>query len=383
MKIKGVKLGWYEALAGVAVALTLLTNYRSDMGVGPGEIGLVLAIMVGMFRAAGFGRFRYPDDAWRMPFLLIAYVVAILLPLTLIGLLAETIGTSLRDWVAYLLSFVFILSLRSGRADIALMGKAFLLALAIALLYQYMSGGLSAWYANRFTGGARNPNQLALYCACAGLISVVAFRWTLLRICSIAFFCVFGILARSDAYHAALAAVLVTGLICLLVPWRYSLSIGLPLILGTLALTVAYGGEIDQVAGVAWRGADEGGGRLILYMNGVEAWLSSPLSVVLGNGAGNYSGLTGPFQLSESHNTPVDLLSIGGVVGLLVFYWYPVKFAFQIYSDRRVALFAFYAGLLVFSLFHFVIRHPVWWFAIYAVAWTIARERQQLRAGKA
>jgi hypothetical protein len=381
MKIRIPKPAFYEAIAGVAVALTLLTNYRSDVGIGPGEVGLVLAIMIGSFRAAAYGRFRYSDDAWRMPCLLIAYAILALLPLTLIGLLAETIGTSLRDWVAYMLSFIFIMSLRIGRADIATMARVFLLTLAIILLYQYASGGLSAWYANRFTGGAKNPNQLALYCACAGLVSIVAFRWTLARLCCIAFFCAFGILARSDAYHAALAAVLATGLICLLVPWRYSFSLGLPLILGAMAMMVAYGSEIDQLAGVAWRGADEGGGRLILDLNGLEAWLNSPLSIILGNGAGNYSGLNGPFQLSESHNTPIDLLSIAGVVGLVVFYWYPVKFALQLYSDRRVALFAFYAGLLVFSLFHFVIRHPVWWFAIYAISWTVARERE-LRVGK-
>lgn len=375
MGIRFPKIFWFELISGAAVSLTLLTSYRSDSGIGIGEIGLGFSTSAGLLRAVGFKRFQYSDDGWRMSALPLGYLFLALLPLTLIGMMAETPGTSMRDWIAYVLSFGFILSLRLGRADVALVGKTFLVTLAVILLYQYLNGGFLAWYSIRFTGGAKNPNQLALYCACAGMISIVAFQRVILQLISVAYFCLFGLLARSDAYHATLVAVMAFFIIKYILPRRYALQLGLPIGIGAMTLILVYGGELDQFFGTEWRGADEGGARLVLYLNGLKAWLDSPLSFFLGNGAGNFSGLFGPFGKSEAHNTPIDLLTIGGLVGVLIFYWYPVRFALQAYSSRRAVLFAFYAGLLVFSLFHFVARHPVWWFSIYVVAWTLSHER--------
>lgn len=379
LKPRSLSVRAWEFTAGASLAFVLLTGSRFAPGIGIGEIGLSISVLVGILRSIGNGKFLFYDDAWRLPVYALVYISLILFPITLVGVLAETPGTSMRDWFAYALSLIFVLSLRVGRADASFIGRAFLCTLAVILLYQYLYGGSLVWFSNRFTGGAKNPNQLALYCACAALVSIVAFERYWWRIISIGYFLVFGLLAKSDAYHAALAVVVALGAVSGVISRRHILSFGLLISLGAVVLVSAYGGVLDGFLGGEWKGADEGGERATLYVHGLMAWLHSPLSFFLGNGAGNFSGISRAFGGSEAHDTPIDLLTIGGLVGVIVLYWYPLRFAFQAYASRRVILLAFYGGLLIFSLFHFVARQPVWWFSIYIVSWSITRERELSR----
>ena len=98
---------------------------------------------------------------------------------------------------------------------------------------------------------------------------------------------------------------------------------------------------------------------------------------MLGNGAGAFSGIAGPFEAMEAHNTPIDLLAMGGVVGLTAVYYYPVRNAVLAYNRGMTILFPLLAGLIVFTMFHFVARHPVFWFTVFATVGTIDARRSE------
>lgn len=373
MRTRVSRIPWFEVFTGASMSMTLLTNYRFRVGIGIGEAGLLIALLIGLTRGLGGGHLKGGGELWRMPALLLIYTVLLLLPLTLINFYAGTQGSSLRDWLAYLLCFSLIFALHAGRVDMEVAGKSFLAVLVLVLVYQFISDGLSSWYANRFTGGAKNPNQLALFCVCAALLVALFVHNNLIKWGALIVFCFFGIKARSDAYGAALAVVALAVVGAYLVPRKFIVPLGTPLLIASMALLLGSYEELLAFSGREWSTADEGGGRLVLYINGLRAWLVSIPSFLIGNGAGNFSGLNGPFQFSEAHNTPIDLLSIGGVVGLLLLYYFPIKLLARAYVRREVIVFSMILSLLTFSLFHFVARQPVWWFALYSACWMLYR----------
>jgi hypothetical protein len=103
---------------------------------------------------------------------------------------------------------------------------------------------------------------------------------------------------------------------------------------------------------------------MTLYANGFEAWTHSWWTLLAGNGAGVFSGEFGPFEGMEAHNTPIDTLTIGGVVGFVGLYWVAGRATLRAYANSQPLLFACTAGLLALSCFHFVGRHPIFWFTI-------------------
>ncbi|WP_287598328.1 hypothetical protein [Thermomonas sp.] len=372
MRTRPIRFDWLlPTLAGVSVALTLLTGSRGDAGVGVGEIGLAVCILIGLLRSLG-RPVRMERRFLAMPHVLLIYGIFIMLPLTVVHFYAETPGSSMRDWLAYMLSFLFVFSLHQSKADLSLAGKFFLLALTGILVYQYFNGGISSWYSSRFTAGAKNPNQLALYCICGGVVAAASFKKKWVTGIFVGILFLFGLQSRSDAFAAMALAVGFGFVVAYVVPRRLLVPLGLPLLLGGAALSVMYIGPLLDLVDVEWSGADEGGGRMTLYKNGLLAWLSSIHSFLIGNGAGSFSGLLGPFGKSEAHNTPIDMLTIGGVLGL-VFYIFPLKFMLDAYRERRLLLFSFIIGMVVFSLFHFVARQPVWWFALLCAAFFLRR----------
>ena len=64
----------------------------------------------------------------------------------------------------------------------------------------------------------------------------------------------------------------------------------------------------------------------------------------------------------EAHNTTLDLFTQGGIVAGLLFVSL-CAFAFtKAWRAALPALAALAFGFAVFSMFHFVIRHPIFWF---------------------
>src|SRR5207253_2507849 len=84
---------------------------------------------------------------------------------------------------------------------------------------------------------------------------------------------------------------------------------------------------------------------------------------VIGNGVGAWSGFTGPFGGTEAHNSFIDWFSIAGGLGLLLWLQTIVRFMMRFRLTNPAPQINF-LGLLIFSFFHFVFRHPFFWFAM-------------------
>jgi len=365
-----------SALVGLSLALTLQTSYRMTPSIGFGELGLGLFILwvALVFFIKDRHKIRKKHKAILVLF---GYVVLILLPLTAIHTIAGTEGSSFRDWLAYLLSALLVLAIAVAEVDTRMVVRSTIIFVLLFVGLQFLFGGEEAWYSARFTGGANNPNQLGLYIVCCMLLVTIAdFKkhiTALLLVVAI----FFGLRTLSDAFLAYMAAVVFLIFASSVAPKKYFpyviVIFTLPLVVVGLGVIVEYSDSISNI----WTAADEGGERSTLLVNGVEAWLSNLSSIIIGNGAGSYSGLDGPFQMSESHNTPIDILTIGGVVGLFVFYYTVFKNSWIAYGMDKRLVFVGSVGLIVFSLFHFVARHPIFWFTVFAVSEYLWHQRHR------
>lgn len=356
-------------LIASAISLVLQTNYRLSEEIGVGEIGLALFVTFAIASCFATPAKTPTLSEHPLPVLTLLYLLAIVLPVTALNAFYQTYGIEFRDLLAYLLCALttFALATQESRTrEIALLTLGITLAM---VSLQYLFGEVNdAWYATtRFTGGAKNPNQLALYIVCLTLFAAIYIDKPLMKSVSIGILVFFGLASQSDAFLAYLAMTVGIFLLTLIVPSRYFLLVAPMSLLVLLIVGIWFLNDIADMLGTQWAGADQGGSRLTLYINGIKAWLDSPLTFVLGNGAGNFSGLHAPFQGWEAHNTPIDTLTIGGLLGLVAIYFFPVKCAIDIYRLDQKVIFACTVGLIVFSFFHLVIRHPIFWIAIFVL----------------
>lgn len=241
----------------------------------------------------------------------------------------------------------------------------------------------------RFTGWARNANQVAMSLAPVPFVGMLLFRRAtsargkILAVGVILGSLVMGVLTLSDALVVAWIA---TGAVAIVLgTWRklknrrgryWPLAgtyvilpvVGLMALLSLGPILLAFMGE--NVAAMLNNG-NQASVRVTLWINGLRALTHSPL---LGNGPGAYSGLDRPFQGSEAHNTIIDWAASTGLVGVLLYLaLIGVVLRASIRTGSRPVLYLF-VSLLVFSLTHHVLRHPLFWFYLIAT-WTDAMHR--------
>lgn len=374
MKLRISFVGLWQAIAGISLALILQTNSRFAEGLGFGELGLAACATTGLlFAIMSKGARREHGEPFYFAIVLSAYLMCLLVPLTTINSYFETPGSSPRDLLAYGLGFGFVLALATAGIRVEPIARWLIGACLLLVIYQYLFGGSNAWYSIRFTGGAKNPNQLALYLVCCIFLALGAVKRKFLIWAAVGTLLFFALKTMSDAFIAFLMAAGGAMLASLLVPRRYFVPLLVPMAFGFAAAMTLVWPLFTEWMLEEWYRADEGGGRVVLYVNGLRAWVSSFDSIIIGNGAGGFSGLFGPFQGAEAHNTPIDVLTIGGLTGLVVFFVFPVRNVVRLYVGGNNMLFAAFVGVVCFSFFHFVARHPVWWFTLYAAICFAAR----------
>jgi hypothetical protein len=66
----------------------------------------------------------------------------------------------------------------------------------------------------------------------------------------------------------------------------------------------------------------------------------------------------------EAHNTLLDLFTQGGLLIVLLFVWLTMASFMTACRAHRFSLAALLAGLIIFSMFHLIVRHPIFWFGI-------------------
>lgn len=369
-----------EMLVGLALAAILPTRYRLWGGMGVGELTLLAFAAAVVLLALLRKRFLFSGVLGRIAAAVAIYVFFVQLPLTGVGLYFNVTGVSFRDWLAYALSALFLLACAIGRFDLAVTARYLIGFTVVLICAQFFFGGDSAWYFARFSAGAKNPNQLALYAICGVLFAMVCIEGVVARAVMVGFFVFVGALTRSDALLAAGLATLFAYAACTVLPKRVLVLMS-PIMIATLVLSwVSMGDNLSAWVAAEWSGADQGGARSVLYINGLRAWMDTPFTILMGNGAGSFSGLTAAFGEAEAHNTPIDMLAMGGPPGLLVCYVGLFYFLIRAYRHGENAHAAIVVGLIVFSFFHFVARQPLWWFSIAVLAYSVdMRSRKKER----
>jgi hypothetical protein len=80
----------------------------------------------------------------------------------------------------------------------------------------------------------------------------------------------------------------------------------------------------------------------------------------------------------EAHNTLLDLFIQGGLIAVLSLGWLVATALVATHRAELDALTTMLCGLVIFSIFHLIVRHPVFWFAISLCLVTAADSRRTL-----
>ena len=253
------------------------------------------------------------------------------------------------------------------------------IALVVLLFLAVTRGtflGVDPWYMLlRFTGWSKNPNQLALLIVSLPFLALWLIRNTQYscgKCIGVALFVylVAAVLCQSDALFVAWA---VGGGVVAVFAWVGSLhrnnvssrsafisAIGIPgvvIALGIWFSTTALSDFVSALINVYEQGA-QGSLRLSIWSHGIDAFSDSPL---VGHGPGAFSGVLGPYRGYEAHNTFIDLATNTGLLGLVLYIALIGGLLIRLFKERQIYLFAALASITVFSCFHYVLRHPIYW----------------------
>jgi len=97
--------------------------------------------------------------------------------------------------------------------------------------------------------------------------------------------------------------------------------------------------------------------RVTLAMHALEAASYSP---VVGLGPGKHSGLAEPFLRSEGHNVLADIAAGGGLLGVTIFICFVAWNGWRCWRTRFAWLNGAFAAMLIFSMFNYTLRHPLY-----------------------
>jgi hypothetical protein len=271
-------------------------------------------------------------------------------------------------------------------------------------------GDFDTWEWERFRGLSDNANQLALFCAVISLLSLYlaeAARGTGERIAAVTCLIVAIVVGRLTMSDAFLLVLVVAGPIFValkLMRWLMSLNRQMPLrsafawiLVLALPLVTAYVIPLGVSAATEFedviKGMTKGGGgrdteetaRLRIHIwneamrRGIETGmlglgpgphLEIPPSIVIGRRDSTNDpkhvehpefGFVPNF---EAHNTLLDLFIQGGLIAVLSLGWLVGTALVVTHRAELDGLTTLLCGLAIFSIFHLIVRHPIFWFAI-------------------
>jgi hypothetical protein len=303
------------------------------------------------------------------------------------------------------------------------------LALQVAQIWMDIEMlGIMPWYWERFRGWSANPNQLALLCAALGLLSLhLAETATGLGNKIGALACAVlpvyvGRLSKSDTFAIVLAgSILLFGMLKVWTwcssdrrmltmraafAWLVILTVPVTAIAGgillpsikagveDLARDMAKGNEADSERTAAvrfhsWHEALRRGFESGMLGLGPGPHIDIPFSIIEGrlNPSADPKDIGHPAVNGtpnfEAHNTLLDLFTQCGLIGVLSILWLGGTSVLGTLRAKLDGLSTVLCGLAVFSIFHLIVRHPIFWFAISLslVAADAARRRSVATVG--
>jgi len=408
-----------DALLALGLMLTTASQLRpAGLPVGPGEVSLVIWVVLMLSNMKSLLHSKMTPALSRMLVFWMLFVISLCLGSATAFVISDIHDPNLfiHDILAYaILLAVSLLCAVGPDAGCHIHRVAWLLTLfstAFLGVQLLPAWGLitiphtDPWYWERFRGLSDNPNQLAIFCAIITFLSIhfiehiAGFGRKVVAALCTALSIYVGRLTKSDTY----AVILVTGILLFaLLKLRSSLTmqksplgrafagiaiISLPIIAATaflfanlveaetfdLMMSMAKGTrqETSQTANIrlnAWSSAIDRGIESSMLGLGPGPHIEIPPVLVAArredtepkyiehpqvNGTPNF----------EAHNTFFDLFTQGGLIAVLSFTWL-VGTAFKsAYHTHLDALTAVVWSIIVLSMFHLIIRQPLFWFAM-------------------
>lgn len=394
-----------DSLLALGLVLATATQLRpGHSSVGPAELLLVLWLLIAGARLLRRGALHAGTPLRIIGGFWIAFVASLCIG-TMVGLLIETRRdtiSSLHDIGAYaLLLPVSCLAVAQDGARERLSRTAWgcvlagnvMLALQIANAYGAFSlSGVDPWFWDRLQGWSDNPNQLALLAAVLMFMALhVAERarnhgaMFMGTVCAVLPF-IAGVLSKSDTFVLVCICCFTLFAAMTLRRWlaqravsptrtlaATGIIVAIPLVVLSLLPFAGYAvAHADRYASSVYSGKDrsrtatgEGALRLRLWHAAVVDGVGA---AGLGLGPGAHLVVM-PYKREpppkfEAHNTILDLFTQGGALAVLavVVIWASVLRA--AWRAHAAALATLACAIAVFSMFHLIIRQPMFWFTM-------------------
>jgi O-antigen ligase len=374
------KLSKESLLFAFGIVLTTMTNIRfSSLPIGPGEIVLgiwMVIVSIGLIKS------RYIIEKENTFF--IKYWVLFIVLMIIGGVISLVSDRFILNYVVYdLIAYAFSFSiclvlLYQGRLQLFIQKIKYCVVLGgviftfLALWHSMISPsffGLSLG-GYRFTGGANNPNQLALFLSAIPFIAfflLVGTKKTNIRIVygTVLLGTIFaGLETKSDGLVASWVMATIILILAHIVR-RIDRPARLPvilLIISSIGFIAVLNNELIYTTLNYIRNTfnelDQDGSRGSLWMQGLETFMGSP---IFGFGPGPQLVYYGDYRF-EVHNTFIDLLTQIGFLGMLLHLWFLSKSLLKVRHSS--ILFTAMICLILFSASHFVLRQPIYWFYI-------------------
>jgi hypothetical protein len=389
-----------DSLLAFGLLLSTATQLRiGDTPFGPGE--MCLAVWLGLY--------LYPKADGPAPTSNAA--LSRVVTFWLILIVAESVGTFvgfatelffdtahiIHDVIAYffLCGLACIMALELANESrrrrvtwlIALFGAA---SLSLQVVHAYGLIGIpipvDPWFYDRLRGWSNDPNQLGFVAALLTVLSIHLAEtatervWMIVAAVCAALAFLVGVLTKSDSFTLGILTEAAVFLAIKSSLWLATLKRGVTLRAGSVVLALL-ALPLLAVAALPFAPAaldraeakyealynedSQGDLRFHLWAEAIEKGMNAAM---LGLGPGPH--LTkkvwkrSPPAKFEAHNTPLDLFVQGGLLALLALAWLYASLISATTRARLSALAALSCAFVVFSMFHFIIRHPIFWFGV-------------------
>jgi len=410
-----------DALLALGLVLSTASQLRpGDLPVGPGELCLVVWIALMLGDTRNLLQSPLTPALTRMLMFWGLFTIALCLGSMTAYALNDLHDSVLfiHDALAYpLLIAVSLLSAVAPDAGCRIERAAWALVLfSIGFFVLQIACGLGVislppfdpWYWDRLRGFSQNPNQLAIFCAVVTFLSLHLAeqaedtrRKLAAGACSLLAMYV-GRLTRSDTFGLILVTGFILYALLKLRAWWPSSGRRPTLRTATAVITVAAlpvvvvasllfadqikaeaegivqkmakgnSAETSETANIrlqSWRHAFDRGIESGLLGLGPGPHLQIPPILVAArretvdppyiehpqfNGTPNF----------EAHDTFLDLFTQGGLLAVLAYGWLLGTTCWQAYRSRQDGLTVMMWSITVLSIFHLIVRHPLFWFAM-------------------
>ena len=375
--------GFWDLLFALGLIFTTMTSLRiSSLPIGIGEILLVVWMLKQWVSALLTGSIEI--EKLNKNILIFWLLFFIILGLGMMVSSSEgrlVLKGSMHDFMAYIFSFFLSVTLLLKNQKESIYNKIKFIVIAGTIIFTFLLIwwknispyflGMSLVYGGvRFTGGAINPNQLALFIVPIPALSLFLLNnkmnkkailgKTFLLFIFLASIYV-GLNIQSDAVKGTFILMLTFFLmLSIYKKLRFPSNILLMnfvLILVFFIILLNTGMiESGYYKLFNWfEKLDSDGSRAFLWVQGIKTAFESPF---VGYGPGSRIILS-PVHSMETHNTFIDLLLQVGFIGLFL-YIVILMNGLKTIKRNKYLIIAF-LGLIIFSVSHFVLRQPIFW----------------------